>query len=273
MYSLSQYCAMGLGWFGLGFRGFLPPLFEEAVINLFFKNINTTLVNFQAYSYLFLYTSDVIVFMLIEGKSENGEAPWKGAESVKSWHKMNQFRSMADAKNLLQYMTNSLNSLAYARISDQLFVNFPDARTSGVLKQAKDKLEKHMEELTLRLQLKKRLRLEVSFNGGKVSNYISNAAHFVIMSIPWFHVEFDTIVKSNGLMKSEQDTILAQAQQHIAMQEVDINKKTENQAKMTKLSMEWKRLCKIKAKVQKCQSQSQYRRISSQTGAGTEEYY
>ncbi|GJU97512.1 F-box/kelch-repeat protein-like protein [Tanacetum coccineum] len=55
--------------------------------------------------------------------------------------------------------------------------------------------------------------------------------------------------------------------------EVDINKKAENQAKMTKLSMEWKRLCKIKAKVQKCQSQSQYRRISSQTGAGTEEYY
>ncbi|GJW73709.1 hypothetical protein Tco_0133079 [Tanacetum coccineum] len=55
--------------------------------------------------------------------------------------------------------------------------------------------------------------------------------------------------------------------------EVDISKKTENQAKMTKLSMEWKRLCKIKAKVQKCQSQSQYRRISSQTGAGTEEYY
>ncbi|GJV04949.1 hypothetical protein Tco_1338518 [Tanacetum coccineum] len=55
--------------------------------------------------------------------------------------------------------------------------------------------------------------------------------------------------------------------------EVDINKKTENQAKMTKLSMEWKRRCKIKAKVQKCQSQSQYRRISSQTGAGTEEYY
>ncbi|GJU69922.1 reverse transcriptase domain-containing protein [Tanacetum coccineum] len=41
-------------------------------------------------------------------------------------------------------------------------------------------------------------------------------------------------------------------------QEVDIIKKTENQAKMTKLSMEWKRLCKIKAKVQKCQSQSQY---------------
>ncbi|GJU43185.1 hypothetical protein Tco_1200451 [Tanacetum coccineum] len=54
--------------------------------------------------------------------------------------------------------------------------------------------------------------------------------------------------------------------------EVDINKKTENRAKMTKLSMEWKRLCKIKAKVQKNQSQSQYRRISSQTEAGTEEY-
>ncbi|GJV31131.1 hypothetical protein Tco_1391531 [Tanacetum coccineum] len=54
-------------------------------------------------------------------------------------------------------------------------------------------------------------------------------------------------------------------------EEVDINKKTENQAKMTKLSMEWKRLCKIKAKDQKSQSQS--RRINSQTGAGTEEYY
>ncbi|GJT15302.1 hypothetical protein Tco_0874008 [Tanacetum coccineum] len=60
---------------------------------------------------------------------------------------------------------------------------------------------------------------------------------------------------------------------HSMIPEVDIIKKTENQAKMTKLSMEWKRLCKIKAKVQKCQSQSQYRRISSQTGAGTEEYY
>ncbi|GJZ89875.1 reverse transcriptase domain-containing protein [Tanacetum coccineum] len=34
----------------------------------------------------------------------------------------------------------------------------------------------------------------------------------------------------------------------IDWKEVDINKKTENQAKMTKLSMEWKRLCKIKAK-------------------------
>ncbi|GJS79213.1 hypothetical protein Tco_0729094 [Tanacetum coccineum] len=32
--------------------------------------------------------------------------------------------------------------------------------------------------------------------------------------------------------------------------EVDINKKTENQVKMTKLSMEWKRLCKIKAKAE-----------------------
>ncbi|GJW59416.1 putative ribonuclease H-like domain-containing protein [Tanacetum coccineum] len=35
----------------------------------------------------------------------------------------------------------------------------------------------------------------------------------------------------------------------ISAKEVDIIKKTENQAKMTKLSMEWKRLCKIKAKV------------------------
>ncbi|GJU05855.1 hypothetical protein Tco_1122285 [Tanacetum coccineum] len=59
--------------------------------------------------------------------------------------------------------------------------------------------------------------------------------------------------------------------QRLMDQEVDINKKTENQAKMTKLSMEWKRLCKIKDKVQKIQrSESQYRRISSKTGAGTE---
>ncbi|GKE25658.1 hypothetical protein Tco_1441042, partial [Tanacetum coccineum] len=41
----------------------------------------------------------------------------------------------------------------------------------------------------------RRMKLEVSFNGGKVINYISNAAHFVIMSFPGFHVEFDTIVK------------------------------------------------------------------------------
>ncbi|GJV83421.1 hypothetical protein Tco_1523319 [Tanacetum coccineum] len=38
--------------------------------------------------------------------------------------------------------------------------------------------------------------------------------------------------------------------------EVDINIKTENQAKMTKLSMEWKRLCKIKAKVQNAKVES-----------------
>ncbi|GJU93423.1 hypothetical protein Tco_1318179 [Tanacetum coccineum] len=177
MYVLSQYCAMGLGWFGLDFRGFLSPLFEEAVINLFFKNMNTTLVNFQVYT-LHMIKWEFLI--------HNG-----------SFTKLFLHRG--------------------AGISDQLFVNVPDARASGVLKQAKDKLEKHMEELTLRLQLKKRLRLEVFFNGGKVSNYISNAAHFVIMSIPWFHVEFDTIVKSNGQMKSEQDTMLAQAQQHIAM--------------------------------------------------------
>ncbi|GJZ66188.1 hypothetical protein Tco_0622884 [Tanacetum coccineum] len=56
--------------------------------------------------------------------------------------------------------------------------------------------------------------------------------------------------------------------------EVDIIKKTENQAKMTKLSMEWKRLCKIKAKVQKCQrNKSESILKNLPTGAGTEEYY
>ncbi|GKE82880.1 hypothetical protein Tco_1552880 [Tanacetum coccineum] len=42
---------------------------------------------------------------------------------------------------------------------------------------------------------------------------------------------------------------LLEDKQILSVREVDINKKTENQAKMTKLSMEWKRLCKIKAKV------------------------
>ncbi|CAA0838416.1 conserved oligomeric Golgi complex component-related / COG complex component-related [Striga hermonthica] len=43
----SMYCAMGLGWVGLDFRGLLPPLFEEAVLNLFSKNMRTAIENFQ----------------------------------------------------------------------------------------------------------------------------------------------------------------------------------------------------------------------------------
>ncbi|KAK6161989.1 hypothetical protein DH2020_001830 [Rehmannia glutinosa] len=42
-----KYCAMGLGWVGLDFRGLLPPLFEEAVLNLFSKNMSTAVENFQ----------------------------------------------------------------------------------------------------------------------------------------------------------------------------------------------------------------------------------
>ncbi|KAI5669673.1 hypothetical protein M9H77_19526 [Catharanthus roseus] len=42
-----MYCAMGLGWVGLDFRGLLPPLFEEAVLNLFSKNMSTAVQNFQ----------------------------------------------------------------------------------------------------------------------------------------------------------------------------------------------------------------------------------
>ncbi|KAM7507497.1 hypothetical protein LguiA_017950 [Lonicera macranthoides] len=42
-----MYCAMGLGWVGLDFRGLLPPLFEEAVLNLFSKNMATAVENFQ----------------------------------------------------------------------------------------------------------------------------------------------------------------------------------------------------------------------------------
>ncbi|GJW58343.1 hypothetical protein Tco_0105074 [Tanacetum coccineum] len=44
--------------------------------------------------------------------------------------------------------------------------------------------------------------------------------------------------------------------------EVDINKKTENQAKMTKLSMEWKNVQKT-GQVQKCQVSSQYEESES----------
>ncbi|XP_038698238.1 conserved oligomeric Golgi complex subunit 8-like [Tripterygium wilfordii] len=42
-----MYCAMGLGWVGLDFRGMLPSLFEEAVLNLFSKNMSTAVENFQ----------------------------------------------------------------------------------------------------------------------------------------------------------------------------------------------------------------------------------
>uniref|UniRef100_A0A5B6YWL3 Conserved oligomeric Golgi complex subunit 8 n=1 Tax=Davidia involucrata TaxID=16924 RepID=A0A5B6YWL3_DAVIN len=42
-----MYCAMGLGWVGLDFRGLLPSLFEEAVLNLFSKNMCTAVENFQ----------------------------------------------------------------------------------------------------------------------------------------------------------------------------------------------------------------------------------
>ncbi|CAI0625395.1 unnamed protein product [Linum tenue] len=42
-----MYCAMGLGGVGLDFRGLLPPLFEQAVLNLFSKNMGTAVENFQ----------------------------------------------------------------------------------------------------------------------------------------------------------------------------------------------------------------------------------
>ncbi|KAL5715814.1 conserved oligomeric Golgi complex component [Ranunculus cassubicifolius] len=42
-----MYCAMSLGWVGLDFRGLLPPLFEDAVYNLFSKNMRTAVENFQ----------------------------------------------------------------------------------------------------------------------------------------------------------------------------------------------------------------------------------
>ncbi|KAL2471977.1 conserved oligomeric Golgi complex component-related [Abeliophyllum distichum] len=42
-----MYCAMGLGWVGLDFRSLLPPLFEEAVLNLFSKNMSAAVENFQ----------------------------------------------------------------------------------------------------------------------------------------------------------------------------------------------------------------------------------
>ncbi|KAL9265776.1 Conserved oligomeric Golgi complex subunit 8-like protein [Drosera capensis] len=44
---LWQFCAVGLGGVGLDFRGLLPSLFEEAVFNLFSKNIATAAENFQ----------------------------------------------------------------------------------------------------------------------------------------------------------------------------------------------------------------------------------
>uniref|UniRef100_A0A803MDB3 Conserved oligomeric Golgi complex subunit 8 n=1 Tax=Chenopodium quinoa TaxID=63459 RepID=A0A803MDB3_CHEQI len=42
-----MHWAMGLGWVGLDYRGLLPSLFEEAVLNLFSKNVATAVENFQ----------------------------------------------------------------------------------------------------------------------------------------------------------------------------------------------------------------------------------
>ncbi|GAB2233706.1 hypothetical protein Droror1_Dr00002935 [Drosera rotundifolia] len=42
-----MFCAVGLGGVGLDFRGLLPSLFEEAVLNLFSKNIAAAVENFQ----------------------------------------------------------------------------------------------------------------------------------------------------------------------------------------------------------------------------------
>lgn len=48
---------------------------------------------------------------------------------------------------------------------------FQAARETGALKEAKDKLEKKVEELTWRLQLEKRLRVQ--------SNYHHSEIHFI----------------------------------------------------------------------------------------------
>jgi len=48
-----------------------------------------------------------------------------------------------------------------SRVGDQLFVIVQAARETGALKEAKDKLEKRVEELTWRLQLEKRLRVNL----------------------------------------------------------------------------------------------------------------
>lgn len=46
-------------------------------------------------------------------------------------------------------------------VTSYLFVSFQAARETGALKEAKDKLEKRVEELTWRLQLEKRLRVSL----------------------------------------------------------------------------------------------------------------
>lgn len=62
-----MYCAMGLGWVGLDFRGLLPPLFEDAVLNLFSKNMATAVENFQV-----VLDSHRWVAALTTGFSTNG---------------------------------------------------------------------------------------------------------------------------------------------------------------------------------------------------------
>ncbi|KAI3801600.1 hypothetical protein L1987_29709 [Smallanthus sonchifolius] len=50
-------------------------------------------------------------------------------------------------------------------------------------------------EALLQLTMR-RMKLEVCFNGGKVSNRISDATHFVVVSLPGFNVDIDAVVKS-----------------------------------------------------------------------------
>lgn len=64
-----------------------------------------------------------------------------------------------------------------------------EARETGALKEAKDKLEKYVEDLTLRLQLEKRLRVIThslhaqSTNNGRSIKYVSTCAFTCIFNM------------------------------------------------------------------------------------------
>lgn len=57
------------------------------------------------------------------------------------------------------FENNTLTSMSCFDHNDFNFTNLKAARDTGLLKEAKDKLEKQLEELTWRLQLEKRLRV------------------------------------------------------------------------------------------------------------------
>ncbi|GJX75796.1 ribonuclease H-like domain-containing protein [Tanacetum coccineum] len=182
-----------------------------------------------------------------------------GWNNVQRVNKQNQFVPSAVLTRTGKIPVRTAEASAHTGNRPTLLAEFQDFNGGPVLLENKRQEKEANEEAeALRKEFAQDTEnLVIQAGAAKASNTDERDYHFLIQQI------------QNKMIRNTPPEDIYQN----STEEVDINKKTENQAKMTKLSIEWKRLCKIKAKVQKCQSQSQNRRISSQTGAGTEEYY